>query len=221
MSSTVTRNREGVPGWEREPSSWGEYKEAATLYVASTRLELRYTNRPRLAAELTGAARTTIQGQRSTWLCSQNGAEILLKRLEKNIAEPALPEVGNLMRQYFRVRRKKGESITAFCVRHREKYDRMCRALGRMVREQGESEKKQKGKAAIESGAPSHAGSLMGVTSECKGVGAPVKLRARRRRRNRMALWMVLGIAVLVRRMVAATSGLVQQRLEGRGMEPS
>ena len=139
-SSTVTRNKEGVPSWSGEPSSWTEYKTAARLYVASTKHELRYTCGPRLAAELGGAAKTAIQGQKSTWLSEPNGAEKLLRHLQTAIGEPALPEVANFMRQYFRVlRRRKGESMTAFCVRHREEYDRMCRALGRMMRENGAS----------------------------------------------------------------------------------
>ena len=144
MTTTVTRNKDGVPGWGGEPSSWNEYKAAARLYVASTKFELRYTCGPRLAAELTGAARTAIQGQRSTWLSSASGAEVLLRHLQDAIGEPALPEVGNFMRQYFRVlRRKKGESMTSFCVRHREEYDRMCRSLGRMLRENGDKKSKQ------------------------------------------------------------------------------
>ena len=136
----MTRNKEGVPSWNGEPGTWSEYKTAARLYVASTKIELRYTCGPRLAAELGGAARTAIQGQKSTWLSEANGAEKLLKHLQHTIGEPALPEVGNFMRQYFRVlRRRKGESMTAFCVRHREEYDRMCRALGRMMKENGAS----------------------------------------------------------------------------------
>ena len=75
------------------------------------KVELRYTCGPRLAAELGGAARTVIQGQKSTWLSEANGAEKLLKHLQHTIGEPALPEVGNFMRQYFRVlRHRKGES---------------------------------------------------------------------------------------------------------------
>ena len=145
MSSSVTRTKEGVPGWSGEPSSWAEYKTAARLYVASTKYEARYTCGPRLAAELSGAAKTAIMGQRSTWLSEPNGAEKLLKHLQQTIGEPALPEVGNFMRQYFRVlRRRRGETMTAFCVRHREEYDKMCRALGRMIKEQSGS-----GSAAI------------------------------------------------------------------------
>ena len=128
MSGGITRTKDGAPGWSGDPASWSEYK------TASTKVELRYTCGPRLAAELGGAAKTAIQ--RSTWLSESNGAEKLLKHLQQSLGEPPLPEVANHMRQYFRVlRRRKGEAMTAFCVRHREDYDRMCRALGRMAKE--------------------------------------------------------------------------------------
>ena len=134
---SVSRNKDGVPGWSGDPASWLEYRQAARLFVASTKYETRYTCGPRLAAELTGAARTAIAGKRSSWLSDPNGAEVLLSHLQAAIGEPALPEMGNYMRQYFRVlRRRRGESMTAFCVRHREEYERMCRSLARMVKEQ-------------------------------------------------------------------------------------
>lgn len=133
---TVTRTRDGVPGWSGDPSTWLEFKQAARLYVASTKVENRYTCGPKIAAELTGAAKTAITGKRSTWLSDASGAETLLQYLQSTIGEPALPEVGNFMRQYFKVlKRKRGEAMTAFCVRHREEYERMCRSLARMVRE--------------------------------------------------------------------------------------
>lgn len=133
---SVSRNREGVPGWTGDPSSWLEFKQAARLFVASTKYENRYTCGPKIAAELTGAAKTAITGKRSTWLSDPQGAERLLDFLQQTIGEPALPEVGNYMRQYFKVlRRKRGEAMSAFCVRHREEYERMCRSLARMVKE--------------------------------------------------------------------------------------
>ena len=133
---SVSRNREGVPGWNGDPSSWLEFKQAARLFVASTKYENRYTCGPKIAAELTGAAKTAITGKRSTWLSEPQGAERLLDFLQQTIGEPALPEVGNYMRQYFKVlRRKRGEAMSAFCVRHREEYERMCRSLARMVKE--------------------------------------------------------------------------------------
>lgn len=133
---TVTRTRDGVPGWSGDPSTWIEFKQAARLYMASTKVENRYTCGPKIAAELTGAAKTAITGKKSTWLSDSNGVEVLLQFLQQTIGEPALPEVGNFMRQYFKVlRRKRGEAMSAFCVRHREEYERMCRSLARMVKE--------------------------------------------------------------------------------------
>lgn len=59
--------------------------------------------------------------------------------LQSAIGEPALPEVGNFIRQYFKIlKRKRGESMLLFCVRHREEYECMCRALARILRKQGE-----------------------------------------------------------------------------------
>ena len=133
---TVTRTRDGVPGWSGDPSTWLAFKQSAKLFVASTKYENRYTCGPKIAAELTGAAKTAITGKKSSWLSDESGAEKLLNYLQTTIGEPALPEVGNFTRQYFKVlRRKRGEATSAFCVRHREEYERMRRSLARMVKE--------------------------------------------------------------------------------------
>ena len=89
MNGTVIRSKDGVSGWGGEPGAWSEYRAAARLYVASTKYELRYTCGPRLAAEVTGAARTAIQGQGASWLGGHNGAEVLLRHLQTTIAEDA------------------------------------------------------------------------------------------------------------------------------------
>ena len=137
MSSSVTRTKDGVPGWNGDPSTWLEFKQAARLYVASTKIESRYTCGPKIAAELSGAAKTAIMGKKAHWLSDASGVETLLKHLQVTIGEPALPEVGNFLRLYFKtLRRQKGESMTAFCVRHREEYEKMCRSLARMIKEQ-------------------------------------------------------------------------------------
>lgn len=73
-------------------------------------------------------------GKRASWLSEAQGTEVL-QHLQV-VGEPALPEVGNFMRQYFRVLRKKGESMSAYCVRQRDEYEKMCRSLARMLREQ-------------------------------------------------------------------------------------
>ena len=53
------------------------------------------------------------------------GVNRLLQHLQNAISEPVLPEVGNTSRAYFKhLRRPKGETMTSFCVRHREEYNR-------------------------------------------------------------------------------------------------
>ena len=158
---TITRTKDGVPGWNGDPASWLEFRQ----FVASTKFEARYTCGPKIAAELTGAARTAIMGKKSSWLSEEQGTETLLQHLQKTIGEPALPEVGNFLRQYFKVlKRQKGESMTAFCVRHRDEYERMCRALARMLKEQ-----KQEVKSTMPSSSQSAAAENVGEMGDGHG----------------------------------------------------
>ena len=102
---------------------WTTYRRSALLFVESTKWENRYLCGPRLASELTGPAKASIASKKPTWLSHENGVARLLKHLQEVISEPILPEVGNALRSYFRtLRRKKGETITSFCVMHREEY---------------------------------------------------------------------------------------------------
>ena len=134
---TVTRSRDGIPSWNGGSTSWSEYRRAALLYVETTKWESRYLCGPRLASELTGPARTSIANKKPSWLSTPEGVNRLLLHLQNAISEPVLPEVGNTLRAYFKhLRRRKGETMTSFCVRHREEYDRVCRALSRMVKTQ-------------------------------------------------------------------------------------
>ena len=135
---TVTKGKDGIPSWNGEPSTWLEYKRAAQLYVETTKWENRYLCGPRLCAELSGSARASIVGKKASWLSHVDGVNRLLKHLQQAISEPVLPEVGNALRAYFRnLKRRRGETMTSFCVRHREEYEKACRALTRMVRDQG------------------------------------------------------------------------------------
>ena len=130
----VGKSREGIPTWDGDPSTWTTYRRSALLFVESTKWENRYLCGPRLASELTGPAKASIASKKPTWLSHEHGVTRLLKHLEEAISEPILPEVGNALRSYFRtLRRKRGETMTSFCVRHREEYEKACRALTRMM----------------------------------------------------------------------------------------
>lgn len=191
---TITRTKDGVPGWNGDPATWLEFKQAARLYVASTKFEARYTCGPKIAAELTGAARTAIMGKKSSWLSEEQGTETLLQHLQKTIVEPALPEVGNFLRQYFKVlSRQKGESMTAFCVRHRDEYERMCRALARMMKEH-----KQEVRTSMPSSSQSAAAESVGEVNDGQGGQDDPMPAIRHQPEGPMAKLMVGSSVVLV-----------------------
>lgn len=134
---TVTRGKDNVPSWDGNPASWTEYRKAAFMYEETVKWENRYLCGPRLAAELSGAARAAIANKKRGWLSVQDGVAKLLRCLRTTMSEPALPEISNQLRLYFKVfRRRRGETMAAYCARHREEYARTCKALTRVLREQ-------------------------------------------------------------------------------------
>ena len=133
----MTRGKDNIPGWDGSPATWDEYRRAAFAYEETVKYENRYLCGPRLATELSGAAKAAISNKRRGWLSYVDGVERLVQCLRQTMSEPALPEIANQLRQYFKLlRRKSGETMTAFCVRHREEYVRTCKALTRVLREE-------------------------------------------------------------------------------------
>lgn len=140
---TVTKGKDNIPGWDGNPATWTEYRKAAQLYEETVKWESRYLCGPRLAAELSGAAKAAISNKKKGWLSHSNGVDKLLRCLRSSMSEPALPEIANQLRAYFKVlRRRRGESMAAFCVRHREEYAKTCKALTRVMKERKMLKKK-------------------------------------------------------------------------------
>ena len=106
MVMTVTRGEDGVPSWDGNPSTWTEYRRAAYMYEETVKWENRYLCGPRLASELTGAAKATIANKRRGWLSIPDGVGKLLKCLREMMSEPALPEIANQVRAYFKLLRR-------------------------------------------------------------------------------------------------------------------
>ena len=156
---TVTKGKDNIPSWDGNPASWTEYRKAAYLYEETVKWENRYLCGPRLAAELSGAAKAAISNKKRGWLSREDGVEKLMKCLKEAMSEPALPEIANQLRAYFKVlRRRRGESMAAFCVRHREEYARTCKALTRVMKEQRQLG--QQGPQAWHSGRRNSQGSM-------------------------------------------------------------
>ena len=71
-----------------------------------------------------GPARASVVNKKAQWLSSPEGVQRLLAHLQSAISEPILPKVGNTLRSYFKhLHRRKGETMTNFCARHREEYE--------------------------------------------------------------------------------------------------
>lgn len=133
---TVTKGKDNIPSWDGNPSTWVEYRQAAFMYEETVKWENRYLCGPRLAAELSGAARVVLANKKRGWLSTQDGVAKLLRCLREAMSEPALPEIANQLRLYFKVlKRRRGEPMAAFCARHREEYAKACKALTRVMKE--------------------------------------------------------------------------------------
>lgn len=98
---TVTRGKDNIPAENGNPSTWAEYHRSAHLYEETIKWESRYLCGPRLAAELSGAAKAAISNKKRGWLSCRDGVKKLLRCLRDSMLEPALPEIGNRLRSYF------------------------------------------------------------------------------------------------------------------------
>ncbi|CAE7560862.1 unnamed protein product [Symbiodinium microadriaticum] len=81
--SGLSKGRDGVPSWDGTPSSFQAFVESAELFEQSTPFHKRYLCGPRLQAELSGAARRHVVGQRADWLSHNQGVNTLLQHLRQ------------------------------------------------------------------------------------------------------------------------------------------
>ncbi|CAE7837991.1 RE2 [Symbiodinium sp. CCMP2592] len=129
-----TRNKDGIPLWDGDPSSYTEFAEAARLYEQSVEPHKRAQAGPRIAAELSGAARRYVIGQPADWLSYQGGVDRLLEHLRVGLGQPRIMEVTEHLNKYFKAsRRKNGETINEYLARKNEIYLRAQQALQRVL----------------------------------------------------------------------------------------
>ena len=129
----VVRNKDGVPAWDGNCSTYQEYEEICLLWQESTEYHKRYMNGPKLAGELTGPAKRLILGKPSGWLSHPNGVHTLLEYLRSCLGRPQISELSDFLTRYFRHgRRKAGESMSDYVTRKCEMYLRAQQALQRV-----------------------------------------------------------------------------------------
>ena len=115
------KDKEQVPWWDGELATWDLYKTKVRIYVDGTEWHKRYLCGPRLVQRLRGPAFQAVEGCKPGWLSDKNGAEKLLKRLQKKLARPKVPDMAVYLEDFFfRLRRRKGESAGAWAIRSYE-----------------------------------------------------------------------------------------------------
>jgi hypothetical protein len=149
--------------WDGDISLWEDWKQSALTYMETMRRDHRYLCGPRLVAELRGSAKSAVANKKAGWVSSEKGLTKLINFLEKNLARPALPEVGQQLQRFiYGTRRKKGEPMGAFCTRHHEQHDKAKKALAKAIQQELLRKKEQGGSAPASNsaGAPHHAPSV-------------------------------------------------------------
>ena len=134
MSTTLARNKEGVPIWDGEAGTFNDFEEASLMWEQSVAYQKRYLCGPRIQAELTGAARRLVAGKSPTWLSHSGGVRELMRHLRSCLGKPQIAELSEFLNRYFKnSRRKPSESINEYVTRKCEIYLRAQQALRRIA----------------------------------------------------------------------------------------
>ncbi|CAE7185626.1 unnamed protein product [Symbiodinium microadriaticum] len=133
LQASANKTKDGVPLWDGDPSSFQEFSESARLYEQSIAFHKRSTVGPRIASELTGAARRQLVGLPADWLSFSGGVERLLDHLRQGLGQPKIVEVTEHLGKYFKLsKRRSGESINDYVTRKNEIYLRAQQAMARV-----------------------------------------------------------------------------------------
>ena len=87
------RAKDGAPSWDGNPASYQEYEESALLWEQSMAFGKRYLCGPKLAAELTGAAKRLVAGRPADWLSHSDGVRRLMDHLRTSLGKPQIAEL--------------------------------------------------------------------------------------------------------------------------------
>ncbi|CAE7205041.1 DHX9 [Symbiodinium natans] len=133
--------KDGVPIFDGSPDAFTQYKRAALLYCETVEWKKRSLVGPRLQSALEGSAKTAVEHMPATWLSHDQGAMQLLNFLRGQVRPPSLAEAGrSITRFFYAVKRRKGEGMSAWIVRHDEALLEVKRTLAEAIQEYGPPE---------------------------------------------------------------------------------
>lgn len=148
MTSSLEKNKDGVPSYDGTAEKLALFREEALAYTFTLEVHKRYLAGPRLAKELTGVARTVVRrklAQDPQWLAHPRGAYVLIDFLEKAIESPTLVQASNYIHRFFyQLKRRRGETMTEWVNRHSESMWEASRALKRVQKEYGTPQEESK-----------------------------------------------------------------------------
>ena len=113
------RAKDGAPSWDGNPASYQEYEESRLLWEQSMAFGKRYLCGPKLAAELTGAAKRLVAGRPADWLSHPDGVRRLMDHLRTSLGKPQIAELTERLSRFFKgSRRRTGKSMNDYIASH-------------------------------------------------------------------------------------------------------
>ena len=136
--SELRYNKDGVPIYDGAPELFVAYQRAALIYSETIEWKKRSLVGPRLQAALEGSARLAVEHMTPGWISHDQGASQLLEYLKRQVRAPTLAEAGRTMSRFFYgIKRRRGEGMAAWIVRHDEALLEAKRTLAEAIHEYG------------------------------------------------------------------------------------
>ena len=134
--SELRYTKDGIPIYDGSSELYIPFRRAALNYVETLEWRKRSLAGPRLQAALEGSARTAVQHQVPGWISHDGGATQLLDFLKSRVQAPTLAEAGKTISKFFyQVKRRRGETMNAWIVRHDEALYEARRTLAEAIHE--------------------------------------------------------------------------------------
>ena len=131
-------NKDGIPIYDGAPELFVAYQRAAMIYSETVEWKKRSLVGPRLQAALEGSARLAVEHMTPGWISHDHGASQLLEHLKRQVRAPTLAEAGRTMSRFFYgIKRRRGEGMAAWIVRHDEALLEAKRTLAEAIQKYG------------------------------------------------------------------------------------